>query len=102
MGMALPHLVITILVIHVTSYITQHICGNVFTYRFNVSSQPYLLCHLFRLQQLPFLTCCLCSTFAFHIFPPSFYSSSYFFQSLSNCSFMFLPWLLACGACQRL
>src|SRR5258707_12876921 len=55
MGMALPHLVITILVIHVTSYITQHICGNVFTYHFDVSSQPYLLCHLFWLQQMTFL-----------------------------------------------
>ena len=53
--MALPHLVITILVVHVTSYITQHICGNVFTYCFDVSSQPYLLCHLFRLQQMTFL-----------------------------------------------
>src|SRR6266436_3020962 len=100
MGMALPHLVITILIIHITSYITQHICGNVFTYRFNVSSQPYLLCHLFQLQQMTFLTCCLCSTLAFHIFTPSLYSSSYFFQSFSNCSFIFLEWLLGHGGCQ--
>src|SRR5260221_3636022 len=55
MGMALPHLVITILVVHITSYITQHIRGNVFTYHFDVSSQPYLLCHLFWLQQMTFL-----------------------------------------------